>query len=220
MVGTVSNRNAFKFNSWRIIKILADHKCPLEHVALDITGVGRALGELVRIQGKFVGQPVRIVTVPSGRKAVNSFDAIPKTPLQLWAEYRNFIQHDQIRGLDDKTLYQLTSRLTEYKNGKEMLEGKQAYRRRVAAIDPSLAHSPDEADAGALCLQAAIIKLGFSPGQARELPANMDEGYKKLAIFDMAAYREAEEKRKNYVPVANFNSELAAGAPFLNKPFG
>ena len=133
--------------------------------------------------------------MPSGRKAVNSFDAQPITPIKLWAAYRDFIQNDQIRGLDQKTVYQLTSRLTEWKNGKEVLEPKQAYRRRVAAIDPTLAHSPDEADAGALTIQAAIIRLGFHPGQRVELPANIDEGYRKLAALDMRQYREAEEAR-------------------------
>lgn len=203
-----------------IIKVLQAHRCPLEHCALDITGVGRALGELIRIQGKYIGQPVRIITVPQGRKNQKTFDAIIKTPIDLWSEYRSFIQQDQIRGLDDRTLYQITSRLTEWKNGKEVLESKQAYRRRVAAIDPSLAHSPDEADAGALLLQAAITRLSFTPGQIRELPANMDEGYKKLAAHDMRAFKEEQEAKRNYIPEANFNSEITEGAPFLNKPFG
>lgn len=202
-----------------IIKILNSHRCPFEHCALDITGVGRALGELIRMKGGYMGQPVRIITVPSGKRSNRTFDAIPLTPIDLWAEYRNFIQHDQIRGLDDQTLYQLTSRLTEWRNGKETLEGKQAYRRRIAAIDPTLAHSPDEADAGALLLQAAILRLGFAPGQVRELPANIDEGYRKLAAFDLAQYREAQEERKRYVPAADFNRDLAGGAPFMNTPF-
>jgi hypothetical protein len=140
-------------------------------------------------------------------------------PIKLWAAYRDFIQHDQIRGLDQKTFYQITSRLTEWKNGKEVLEGKQAYRRRIAAVNPTLAHSPDEADAGALCLQAAIIRLGFFPGQMREMPKNMDYAHKKLAAFDLKQYREAEEARKSYTPSANFNQDLVAGAPYMHMPF-
>lgn len=201
-----------------IINILRQHQCPFENCALDITGVGRALGELIRLRGGYSGQPHRVITVPSGRKSAKSFDSQPMTPIQLWAAYRDFIQHDQIRGLDAKTLYQMTSRLTEWKNGKEVLESKQAFRRRIAAVNPNMAHSPDEADAGALCLQAAIVRLGFFPGQQREMPKNMDDSYKKLAAFDLKQYREAEQARKSYVPVANFNQELASGAEFLNLP--
>jgi hypothetical protein len=202
-----------------IVKVLKQHHCPLEHCALDVTGVGRALGELVRMKGGYSGQPLRILTIPSGKKSVKSFDVQPMEPLKLWAAYRDFIQHDQIRGLDQRTLYQLTSRLTEWKNNKEILEGKQAYRRRIAAINPAFAHSPDEADAGALCLQAAIVKLAFSPGQRREMPQNVDEGYRKLAAHDLQQYREAEKARKEYVPLANFNQELVTGAPYMNMPF-
>jgi hypothetical protein len=202
-----------------IIKVLKQHNCPFEHCAIDITGVGRALGELIRLQGGYLGQPVRIATVPAGRKAVKSFDAQPLTPIKLWAAYRDFIQHDQIRGLDQKTVYQLTSRLTEWKGEKEVLEPKQAYRRRVAAINPNLAHSPDEADAGALAIQAAVIRLGFFPGQRVELPQNIDEGYRKLAAFDMQQYREAEQARRDYTPSANFRQDLATGAPHMNIPF-
>jgi hypothetical protein len=202
-----------------IINVLKQHQCPFENCALDITGVGRALGELIRMKGNYTGQPIRVLTIPSGRRVVKSFDAQPITPIKLWAAYRDFIQHDQIRGLDKQTVYQLTSRLTEWKNGKEVLEAKQDYRRRVAAINPTLAHSPDEADAGALCIQAAITRLGFFPGQFSELPENIDEGYRKLAAFDLRQYKEAEEARRNYVPTADFKQELATGAPYMNMPF-
>ena len=200
-----------------IIEVLNRHQCPFENVALNITGVGRALGELLRIKGQYVGQPVRIISVPSGRNKDKSFDAIPMPPLDMWAEFRNFIQHDQLRGLDAATVQQITSRLTEWKGNKEVLESKQAYKRRMAAIDPKLAHSPDEADATALTIQAAIRRLGFTPGAEKPIPDNMDDSYKKLAAFDLQQYREAEKARKSYVPSANFSRELAAGAPFMNK---
>lgn len=202
-----------------IVRILKEFNCPLEHCALDVTGVGRALGELIRMKGGYSGHPLRIITVPSGRQSVKSFDATPMTPIQLWAAYRDFIQHDQIRGLDQMTFYQLTSRLTERKNGQEVLENKQAYRRRIAAVNPQLAHSPDEADAGALTIQAAVQRLGFFPSQARFIPQNIDEGYRKLAAHDMRQFREEQQKRKDYIPVAGFEQDLASGAPYLNLPF-
>ena len=38
---------------------------------------------------------------------------------------------------------------------------------------PTLAHSPDEADSAALCLQAAMINYGFKLGQRMDVaPAN------------------------------------------------
>jgi len=202
-----------------IIKVLTSHNCLFENCAIDITGVGRALGELVRMLGKYVGQPVRISTVPYGRRKVKAFDSEVATPMDLWGEYRNFIQHDQIRGLDQKTLYQLTSRLIEWKNGKEVLESKQAYRKRIAAIDPKLAHSPDEADGGALTIKAAIIRFGFTPGLTRALPANMDAEYKKLAAQDLREWREAQEKLRKYKPQATYGRDLASGAPFLQTIF-
>jgi hypothetical protein len=39
----------------------------------------------------------------------------------------------------------------------------------MGGIMPSLAHSPDEADGAALCLQSAIIHYGFRIGQKREI---------------------------------------------------
>jgi len=50
------------------------------------------------------------------------------------------------------------------------------------------------------------------------VPEVIDEGYRKLAAFDLQQYREAQENLRNYSPKAGFNRSLAAGAEYLNLP--
>lgn len=153
----------------KVLEILNTYGCPLSNLCVDSNGQGRALAEVIRLRAKSLDMPLKIYSVRQGNNVQKSFDVIIKTNYELWYEFRRFIQADQIRGLDYESLVQLTSRLVETKNGKQFLEPKPTYKARMGTINPSQAHSPDEADAAALALQVAILKFGFTPGQRREV---------------------------------------------------
>lgn len=155
----------------QVIKILNDFNCPLHHLCVDANGSGRALAEVIKLKANALRAPIKIYSVKAGVGKANSFDIVIRTSYDMWYAVKEFINHGQIRGLDDKAMMQLTSRLLEThpKTGKQSLEQKIKYKQRMGAIMPSLAHSPDEMDAAALCLQSAIINFGFTPGQVRAL---------------------------------------------------
>ena len=111
--------------------------------------------------------------------AVNSFDVIVRTNLELWTDVRDLIQTNQIRGLDMTTILQLTTRMIVLKGSKQVLEPKKEYKTRIGASNPGLARSPDEADAASLVVQAAMICCGLRPGQKVEIRDSsfVDEKY-------------------------------------------
>ena len=193
-----------------VINVLAKYKCPLGNICIDSNGQGRALGELIRLRAKSVETPLKIYSVRQGNMAVNSFDVIIKTNLELWTNIQKFIQTNQLRGLDITTIAQLTSRKVIVKGSKQILEPKKEYKRRMGAISPTLAHSPDEADTVALTLMAAMLRFGFTPGQRREI---------RNQTFDDVKYREhlaiiaEEQKHQESIGIeADYSTDLAAAA--------
>lgn len=154
----------------QVLKILKDYNCPLSQVAIDATGQGRALGSVIHLKAGGLKPPIKIYSVRHGIHQQKSFDVIPKTPYELWNDLKLFIQNGQIKGLDAATIHQLTSRRVELKHGKMVLESKDEYKKRMGAIMPSMAHSPDRADSAALVLQSAIMNFGFHTGQKKEMP--------------------------------------------------
>lgn len=170
-----------------ILPILERFKCPLRHVCVDANGQGRAIAEVIRLRSNQHIAPIKIYTTRAGNTQVNSFDVVIKTHHELWFAFRDFIQNKQIKGLDDVTIAQLTTRLVilNKKNFKPELESKIAYKTRMGAVMPSLAHSPDEADAASLALQSAMLNFGFTPGQRKDIIAS--EGF---VLQKVQAYRQ------------------------------
>lgn len=163
-----SDRSAELQIADEVLAILEKYGGRVANLCIDATGQGRALGEVIRLRAGSIELPIKIYSTRFGTRQVDSFDVVIKTSLELWTDVRDFVQNDQLRGLDEKTIAQLTSRLIEVKGSKQALEAKSVFKARMGAVSPSLAHSPDEADALALCLQAAKIKFGFTPGQVRK----------------------------------------------------
>lgn len=192
----------------KVVEIINKYGCSLRDVCIDATGQGRALGELIRLQGKMTHSPLKIFCVGQGgaNKRSNSFDMLIRTPLDLWQAVKDFIQTDQLRGINRMAAMQFTSRLIVINETtrKQVLENKQAFKRRMAAIMPVLGKSPDEADAISLCLQAAINNYGFSASsiekQVREPTLIME----KIRVFQEARNIQIEEQRK-YGPDLNSN---------------
>lgn len=175
----------------KVLEILNTYGCPLSNLCVDSNGQGRALAEVIRLRAKVLEMPLKIYSVRQGNTVQKSFDVIIKTNYELWYEFRRYIQADQIRGLDYETLIQLTSRLVETKNGKQYLEPKPTYKARMGTINPSQAHSPDEADAAALALQVAILKFGFTPGQRREV--KREESFTAQKMYAAMSAKMVEE---------------------------
>lgn len=196
----------------KVLEILASYNVTLNNVAIDATGQGRALGEVIKLRARIFDTPIKIYSTKFGSSAQKSFDVDVKTTLELWTDIRDFIQTDQIRGLDEETITQLTSRLISLsEGGKRSLESKAKYKARMQSISPSLAHSPDRADAAALCLQAAKMRFAFVPGQKRDIVVQQSFDMEKwhASIMEGKA-REQETKPNRGYPVADFSADLTA----------
>ena len=196
----------------QVLDVLGRYNCTLGAMAVDATGHGRSLAEVIRLRAQAIEMPIKIYTMATAKKNKNAFDVQVVSSYELWMRVKDFIQHDQVRGLDYNTINQLTSRLIVVRNGKPELEPKAEYKMRMMAISPSLAHSPDEADAAALCVQAACIKHGFTPGQ---VAAKMMAGYSDMALEKYWAYlhgkkieQEEADTRPREVPVASFSGDI------------
>lgn len=165
--------------SKQVLEILNHFNVPLSSVAMDCNGQGRALATVIKLNATINPkyhrlaqggeEMIKIYAVRRGNTQSKSFDVTIKNSYELWSDLRIFIQNNQIRGLDETTVLQLTTRKVNMKNGIMRLEEKVDYRNRMKNVMPALAHSPDEADAAALALQAAVMKFGFMVGQRREL---------------------------------------------------
>lgn len=166
----------------QVLQILNHFGVRLSNVACDANGGGRAMSGYIKLAAQGNDkyrhlaegheQMIKIYSVRKGNMATEaSWDVTIKNAYDLWADVRDFIQHDQLKGIDSVTYAQLTSRKVQVKGKVMVLEDKKEYKARMKHVNPSLAHSPDEADAGALCLQAAIIRHGFRTGQRRKLQA-------------------------------------------------
>lgn len=203
----------------RVLEILAKYGCPLRNVCMDATGIGRALGGLIHVVSREPDPPIRIVSArtaglnTSGRKKnVTDPHILVMSPSDLWLQFRAFVQHGHIRGLDSNTITQVTHRLINTKpNGKMVLETKEEYKTRMATIDPSQARSPDEADAVMLTLQAAIYTLGLRPGLERPLP---NFGNNELLFHKVMAFQ--GEKR----PYVDVGAPMRPDRPRLVPNFG
>jgi hypothetical protein len=194
----------------QVLKILAQYNCALEDLAVDATGQGRAMGEVLHLRARTLRSPIKIYSTQIGNKSVRSFDVVIKSSHELWFAFREFIQHGQIKGLDHTTAMQLTTRKVVIKNGKPVLESKKDYKTRMGAVAPSLAHSPDEADCCALALQAAIINYGFTPGQRRQDERLQGFEHDKYWVFNQI--RKVEEAKEQQVrsapPIATFEGDM------------
>jgi len=181
----------------QVVALLKSNRCALEDIAIDATGQGRAMGGVLQLMWNTSGRggdpkkPISIYSTKMGVSNDDSFDVIVKSAYELWYTIRDFIQEGQIKGLDTKTMMQLSSRQVIYNHGKSSLESKRDYKKRMGAKDPKLAHSPDHADAAALAVQAAIRMGGLTKGKRKMLPKADNFDHLKLII-----HRQEEEDKK------------------------
>lgn len=162
-----------------VIDILVSEGAKVENGCIDANGSGRMLGEtlLLRYNSRFkkneFSLPKKVITsrLGNGLRNVKDDGTVVRTAYDLWMEFKGFMEHQQIRGLDSTSIIQLTHRLVivDETTRKPKLESKKDFKRRMGHIMKSMSRSPDEADAGSLCLQSAVVNLGFYTGQARSI---------------------------------------------------
>lgn len=196
----------------QVSRILLESDVPLNHLAIDASGQGRALGSVLKL---YMGSLVPPLSVFSARNSAvghkDTFDLIIKDAYELWFDFRKYIQNFQIRGLDHKAASQLTTRLVIKKGSKQTLETKRDYKARMSTISPAMAHSPDEADAASLCLQSAIINFGFSPGQTREIDINRSMVDDKYSVFRaLRTGQQLQETRRAGPPLPSCSTDITS----------
>lgn len=163
----------------KAIEILRLHNVQLNMLAIDVTGQGRAIGEVIKLRNKELGFPlgdgnplkIYAMSYHNTNKRTKSYpDIMPVSTHTLWNTIREYIEQAQVCGLDEETINQLTNRLviTDKNTKKQRLESKKEYKQRISAIGKG--HSPDEADATALCLQVMRLRLGIEPGAMWPVP--------------------------------------------------
>jgi len=203
----------------QVIEKLREYSCPLRNVFIDATGTGRALGELIRVVSGEEAGPWKMVSVRKSSGLNQKTDEDPwmvvGTPYDLWSKMQEFVQHKQIRNLDEKTIFQITNRLIIKEGKRSRLETKTEYKDRLATISPKSALHPDEADAAILALHAAIMSRGFSAGQRWEMPnADVVAWEKKLRTYQAGQARvesgQNGYRRAKLVP--NFSGTLESVA--------
>lgn len=152
-----------------VIYWLAQYKVPLSNLVIDTTGMGRMIGEFLKVRMVSNETPLKIIWTGKSKKGSEVDDSvITMSPTEMWFQLRDFIQSSQIRGMDDATAFQLSNRkINVDQKGRPILELKSDYVVRIGAVDSNYAYSPNEADTAVLMLQLAIWRLGFKLGETR-----------------------------------------------------
>jgi hypothetical protein len=170
-VRVVDERSSERQMAEQVLMYLREMGCPLSSCAIDCSGQGRVLGDLIH---SISGEPQGMIKVSSVGHIAGGLTTkddreragiILATPTDLWFNFREFVDNGQIAGLDEIAFQQISTRTIIEKNGKQKIETKPDYIARMHSQHPTLARSPDEADTVMLCVKAAMIRHGFFAGQ-------------------------------------------------------
>lgn len=194
----------------QVMLLLQRYNCPLNQIAIDATGQGRAMGGVLQLLDKNVRRPISVYSTKTGVNQADSFDVKIISTYELWYTLREFIQAGQIRGIGNKTVMQLSERQVQrMPGGKIVLESKADYKKRIGAKNPGMAHSPDHADAAALTVQSAIQNFGFSFGRREAVPQVPDFNQLKYITYQAERQEVVEASaRKVFVPKPSFRGNL------------
>jgi hypothetical protein len=209
----------------QIARILMDEGLNLDSVVLDCSGGGRVFPELLRVETGLGGQPLKVISTGKDhglKEAPGDTSFMTISALQLWLLYRTYIQEGQIFGLDNETVTQLTSRRILRKPSGAQLEPKEDFVKRLNQIKAEATTSPDEADAGALALLGASVRLQFYAARMSASPSSSDAIFLS-AVSDpaiQAALRPSSGQSRQVVsaPQASFGAaveEAINAAPWL-----
>jgi hypothetical protein len=91
---------------------------------------------------------------------------------ELWIQVAELGRNRQLRGMSAEECGQFTSRRLVMAGKRKRLERKVEYKTRLKGF-----RSPDDADAAALCVEAARVACGLHPGEVARAPAGGHQGY-------------------------------------------
>jgi hypothetical protein len=206
----------------QVCDILIREGVDISDLAVDANGQGRALGGTIFLEmTKRTGalkEPLKVYSTKGGTNVANSFGMIIKTYQDLWMDVRKYVEHNQIKGLDPIAAAQFSLRqiIQDSKTLKQRLESKSEFKKRMTAAMPSLAHSPDEADSAALCLQAAIHNHGFALGQRKDLPTANGFEHEKMLAYNLERMASIPmQQEQQYVSRLNLAADFSASVEDL-----
>ncbi len=213
----------------QVCDILIREGVDIGSLAIDANGQGRALGgtihlEMARRNGS-LREPLKVYSTKGGSNVVRSFGMIIKTSQDLWMDVRKYIEHNQLKGVDHIALTQFAMRqvIQDKITLKQRLESKSEFKKRMMAVMPNMAHSPDEADTIALCLQAAIHNYNFSLGQRVDVPRVEGFIHEKLLAHRLMTMQEVRsEENKGVRTDFNLQADFSAAVedmPDLSRLF-
>lgn len=215
-VRVVDEKSSERQMAEQILARLREMGCPLSSCAIDCSGQGRVLGDLVHaISGEAQGM-IKVSSVGHIAGGLSTKDdreragIILATPTDLWFNFREFVDNAQIAGLDDVSFQQIVNRTIVEKGNKQQLEKKSDYIARMNSVNPKLARSPDEADTVMLCVKAAMIRHGFFPGQmiAPQTVERQDFWTQKEMARRAESIAKGEVARERPKLVPNFSGSL------------
>lgn len=163
-----------------------------ENLAIDVWGIGSGLGAIFThnwsdyvYKVSSAGPPTKLWI--NAEQTETARDAYDRRVTELWFSMRQFVQGNQIRGLDDISCEQFSTRQFEWAGKKYCLETKQDYKLRMGKVDNRY-KSPDRADAASMILDLARKFYRFIPG---EFDADPDSENRPMAKF----FRQEERER-------------------------
>jgi hypothetical protein len=142
------------------IELLKKHNVEPENFALDATGAGAGIADIIsqRWQSGFVrvsfggAATDSPISVEDDRPAKQVY---ANRVTQLWGQIKVIIMSGRMRGLDDQTARELCARIYSLKNERTLLESKKDLKKRTKGS------SPDRADALALLTELFVVQNGF-----------------------------------------------------------
>ena len=191
------------------IRILNHYQVPLNVLCIDASGQGKGLADIIQLRSGTGISPTKIYnTNVGGRMKKDDMGIFITSSHAQWQKGREFITHQQIYGLDSRAKFQLHSRLVIIKNGKETLESKIDYKRRMSIISSVMGGSPDHCDAAMLAIQSAMIHFGFNLGQKAEVTTYDNDLQRQLAIAIESQRATGEVVKQGYSPRSNYMGNL------------
>ena len=142
------------------IELLKKHNVEPENFALDATGAGAGIADIIsqRWQSGFVrvsfggAATDSPISVEDDRPAKQVY---ANRVTQLWGQIKVIIMSGRMRGLDDQTARELCARIYSLRNERTLLESKKDLKKRTKG------GSPDRADALALLTELFVLQNGF-----------------------------------------------------------
>jgi len=142
------------------IELLKKHNVQPENFALDATGAGAGIADIIsqRWQSGFVrvsfggAATDSPISVEDERPAKQVY---ANRVTQLWGQIKVIIMSGRMRGLDDQTARELCARIYSLRNERTLLESKKDLKKRTKG------GSPDRADALALLTELFVLQNGF-----------------------------------------------------------